>query len=65
MDRLKTNRIGNMDDGQAENNPPIFGSVASCESSPRYLVPVVRRRKIQVLSLSKLPVVVLDLGNIF
>ena len=29
MDRLKTNRIGNMDDGQAENNPPIFGSVAS------------------------------------
>ena len=65
MDRLKTNRIGNMDDGQAENNPPIFGSVAS----PRYLVlarvPVVRRKEIQVLSLSKLPVVELDLGNIF
>ena len=30
--------------------------------TPEYLVPVVRR---QVLSLSKLPVVVLDLGNIF
>ena len=51
MDRLKTNRIGNMDDGQAENNPPIFGSVASCESSPRYSgVPGTGSEKTSTLS---------------